>query len=191
MFYLILGLIVFLGLHSIRIFAEDWRSAQIALRGEAAYKGVYSLVSAIGLGLIIWGYGQTRIAPLDLYQAPAFTRHIASLLMLFSFVLLVCAYVPGTRLKGKLHHPMIISVKIWAFAHLIANGRLGDVLLFVAFLIWANFDLRAARARDRKLGTSYAAGSWGRDGLALLIGIAAWWLFARYGHAWLIGVSPF
>ncbi len=191
MIFLILGLVIFLGLHSVRIVAEDWRSAQLALRGESAYKGIYSLISALGLGLIIWGYGQTRIAPVDLYLAPAFTRHIASLLMLISFVLLLCAYVPGTRLKGKLHHPMIISVKIWAFAHLITNGRLGDVLLFGAFLIWAIFDLRAAKARDRQLATSYAAGSWSRDGIVVVIGLAIWWLFARFGHAWLIGVSPF
>ncbi len=191
MFFLILGLLIFLGLHSIRIFAEDWRTATLAGRGEARYKGIYSALSGISLVLIVWGYGQTRNAPIELYQAPGFTRHIASLLMLVSIILLVCAYLPGTRLKGLLHHPMVISVKIWAFAHLISNGRLCDVLLFGAFLIWAIFNLRAAKARDRLLGTSYAHGAWPRDAIAVLIGVAVWWLFARYAHVWLIGVSPF
>lgn len=190
MIYLLLGLVIFLGLHSVRIVAEDWRSAQIKQRGENAYKGLYSMLSVIGLALIVWGYGQARMAPMDLYQPPVALRHLASLLMLVSFVLLVCAYLPGTRIKGIVHHPMVLGVKVWAFAHLISNGRLADVLLFGAFLVWAVLNYRAARTRDRRLGTAYAAGVWSRDLLALVIGLSAWWLFARFGHAWLIGVSP-
>lgn len=190
MIYLLLGLVVFLGLHSVRIVAEDWRSAQIKQRGENGYKGLYSLVSVVGLALIVWGYGQARLSPVDLYQPPVVLRHLASVLMLVSFVLLVCAYVPGTRIKGMVHHPMVLSVKVWAFAHLLSNGRMADVLLFGAFLIWAVLDFRAARGRDRKLGTRYAPGAWSRDLLALVIAISVWWLFARFAHAWLIGVAP-
>jgi uncharacterized membrane protein len=190
MFFLILGLLIFLGLHSIRIYGEDWRGRQLAQRGEAAYKGIYSALSGVSFVLIIWGYGLSRAAPIELYSPPGFTRHLASLLMLVSLILLVCAYLPGTRIKGRLHHPMVISVKVWAFAHLIANGRLGDVLLFGSFLVWAIFDLRAAKARDRREGISYAPGSWNRDGIAVVIGIVVWWLFARYAHVWLIGVAP-
>jgi len=128
---LILGLIVFLGLHSVRIFAEDWRSARIAQWGEMRWKGLHSLGSIIGFALIIWGYGLTRATPIDLWQPPIFTRHLAALLTLPAFMLLAAAYVPGTRIRARLGHPMVLSVKLWALAHLLANGRLADVLLFV------------------------------------------------------------
>lgn len=191
MAWLILGLVIFLGLHSIRIFAEDWRTAQIKQRGEKAYKGLYSLVSIASFVLLIWGYGLSRAGGIELYQPPRFTTHIASLLMLVAVVLLVCAYVPGTKIKAMVHHPMVLSVKVWAFAHLISNGRLADVLLFGAFLVWAILDFKAAKARDRRLGTRYAAGNVSRDVLAVVIGVVAWWAFARFAHVWLIGVQPF
>ena len=188
---LILGLIVFLGAHSVRIVADRWRSAQIARLGENAWKGLYSLVSAVGLGLIVWGYGQTRMAPVDLWMPPVWTRHLASLLTLAAFVLLAAAYVPGTRIKGAVHHPMVIGVKVWALAHLLANGRLGDLVLFGAFLAWAVLDFRAARARDRASGTHYPGGRWDRDVVAVAAGVAGWGAFAFWLHGWLIGVRPF
>lgn len=191
MLVLIAGLVIFLGLHSVRIVAEDWRSARIAQWGEGRWKGLYSLASIAGFALIVWGYGLTRAAPVDLWQPPVFTRHLASLLTLPAFVLLSAAYVPGTRIKSRLGHPMVLAVMLWALAHLLANGRLADVLLFGGFLVWAVFSFRAARARDRLAATVRAAGSTGRDALALVIGLVAWAVFAVLLHGWLIGVRPF
>jgi uncharacterized membrane protein len=191
MIVLVLGLAIFLGVHSLRIFADDWRSAQMGRIGENAWKGLYSLFSLVGLVLIIWGYGLSRSTPVELWSPPVFTRHLSGLLMLLSFVLLAAAYVPGTRIRQVLGHPMVLGVKTWAFAHLIANGRLGDLVLFGAFLVWAIVLYAASRRRDRKAGTVRPKGSASRDALAVVIGIVAWAAFAFWLHAALIGVRPF
>jgi uncharacterized membrane protein len=188
---LIAGLVLFLGAHSVRIFADGWRSAQIARAGAGAWKAIYSIVSLAGFAMIIWGYGQTRLAPVDLWFPPAWTRHAAALLTLPAFVLLAAAYVPGTRIKAAVGHPMVAGVKLWAFAHLLSNGRLGDVVLFGAFLAWAIADFIASRRRDRAAGTRYPAGPVSRDVLAVAIGVVAWAAFAFALHGWLIGVRPF
>ena len=187
---LLLGLLVFLGVHSLRIVAPAWREAQIARRGEGPWKGLYSLASAVGLGLIVWGYAQSRTAPVDLWMPPLWTRHLAVLLVWPAFILLTAAYVPGTRIKAKLHHPMLLGIKIWAAAHLLANGRLADLLLFGGFLLWAVLDFRSARGRDRAAGTPYPPGNGAKDGVALVIGTLAWAVFAFWAHAWLFGVAP-
>jgi len=191
MIVLVLGLAIFLGVHSLRVFADDWRAAQIGRIGENAWKGLYSLFSLVGLVLIIWGYGLSRSTPVELWSPPVFTRHLSGLLMLLSFVLLAAAYVPGTRIQQVLGHPMVLGVKTWAFAHLIANGRLGDLVLFGAFLVWAIVLYAASRRRDRKAGTVRPRGSASRDALAVVIGIVAWAAFAFWLHAALIGVRPF
>lgn len=188
---LILGLVLFLGVHSVRIFADDWRSAQIARRGEGVYKGIYSLVSAAGLVLIVWGYGQTRIAPVDLWNPPVWTRHAASLLTLLSFVLIAAAYVPSNRIRAAVGHPMVAGVKLWAFAHLMANGRAGDLVLFGAFLAWAIVDFVSARRRDRASGRQPAPGKLAGDVMTVSAGVIGWVVFAMYLHAMLIGVRPF
>jgi uncharacterized membrane protein len=187
---LILGLLIFLGTHSVRIYADGWRAARIERMGEKAWKGVFSAVSLIGFVLLVWGYGETRGMP-DLWSPPDWTRPLTSLLTLPAFVLLVAAYVPGTHIKAAVGHPMVAGVKLWAFAHLLSNGRAGDMLLFGAFLAWAVVDYISARWRDRASGTRYPAGPWSRDVLAVVIGVVAWVLFAKWGHAWLIGVTPF
>ena len=191
MIYLIAGLIVFLGVHSVRIVAEDWRTRTIARMGENPWKGVYSLLSIAGFVLLVWGYGQARQMGVVLYDTPVFTRHIAGLLMLVSLVLLVAAYVPRNHIKAGIGHPMIVGVKVWAFSHLLANGRLSDVGLFGAFLAWAVLDFIAARKRDRRLGTVYPAGSMLGTGLTLLGGVILWGVFVAGLHLWLIGVPPF
>jgi len=188
---MILGLVIFLGVHSVRIVADGWRSAQIARRGEGAYKGVYSLLSALGLVLVVWGYGQTRAAPIDLWLPQAWTRHAASLLTLLSFVLIAAAYVPRNRLRAAIGHPMVAGVTLWAFAHLIGNGRLADVVLFGAFLAWAIVDVASARRRDRASGRRIAPGTTGGDAIAVAAGVIGWFVFALYLHAPLIGVRPF
>lgn len=188
---LILGLLVFLGVHSVRIFADGWRSAQMARMGEGAWKGSYSIASLIGFGLIIWGFGMARAAPVILWSPPIWTRHLTGLLMLVAFVLLIAAYVPGNRLKAKIGHPMLAGTKTWAFAHLLANGTLADVILFGSFLIWSIVSFITSRRRDRAAGVSYPVLGLGRDVVTLVVGVVAWALFAFYGHLWLIGVSPF
>ena len=191
MIYLIAGLVLFLGVHSIQIFANDWRTARIARIGESAWKGLYSVASIIGIVLVVVGYGLSRQAPMDLWMPPPWTRHITALLTLPIFILLAAAFVPDSSIKATLKHPMILSVKLWAFAHLLSNGRLGDLLLFGGFLLWAAFAFRAARQRDRLQGLTYPAIGLSRDFIVVAIGLAAWVAFAFYLHAALIGVRPF
>lgn len=188
---LILGLVLFLGMHSARIVADGARGRFIAARGENAWKGLYSLVSALGLGLIIWGFGQARQQPLALWATPIWTRHLASLLTLAAFVLLAAAYVPGNGLKARLHHPMLLGVKVWALAHLLANNTLAELLLFGGFLLWAIVDFRSARQRDRKAGTVYPPGRAAASALTVAVGALAWAGFAFWAHGAWIGVRPF
>jgi uncharacterized membrane protein len=188
---LILGLIIFLGVHSVRIYGESWRTAQIARRGEGAWKALYSLASAVGLGLIVWGYGMARREPLMLWTPQPWARHLAALLMVVAFVLLAAAYVPKNGIRYRVHHPMILGVKVWALAHLLANHTLADALLFGSFLAWAVLDFRAARARDRVGQVSYAPGQLGATVSTVLVGVLAYLAFTLWLHAWLFGVRPF
>ena len=187
---LIVGLVLFLGVHSVRIVADGWRSQMLVRLGEGAWKGLYSVVSLVGLVLVVWGYGLARQEPVVLWNPPVAMRHAASLVTLVAFILLAAAYVPRNALKAKLHHPMVLGVKVWALAHLISNGNLADVLLFGAFLLWAVLDFRAARQRDRALGTSYPSGTLAGTGIAVVLGLVAWAAFAFWAHALLIGISP-
>ena len=191
MLLLALGLLIFIAVHSIRLVADDWRTRQIARLGLLRWKALYSIVSLLGFVLIVWGFGAARTAPRVLWQAPLFTRHLALLLTLVAFILLTAAYVPGTRIKAKLGHPMLLAVKIWALAHLLANGKAADLLLFGVFLLWSIADYAVSRRRDRLQGTIYPAKGFSRDLLALVVGGGAWLWFAYFGHAWLIGVRPF
>jgi uncharacterized membrane protein len=188
---LLVGLALFLGIHSVRIFAEGLRTSGVASMGPLGWKAVYSIISIAGLIFIAYGYGLAREAPVDLWAPPVWTRHLASLLTLPVFVLIAAAYVPGTHIKAALGHPMILGVKAWALAHLLSNGRLADVVLFGAFLVWAILDYRAARKRDRQQGVTYRAESVVRDVAAVAIGLAAWAAFAMVLHGPLIGVRPF
>ena len=189
--FLILGLIIFLGLHSVRIVADDWRTAQIAARGANTWKGLYSLASAVGLGLIVWGYASARGQPAVLWDAPTWARHLAPPLTLAAFIFLAAAYVPRNSIKARLHHPMVLGIKVWAFAHLLANNTLADLLLFGGFFLWAVFNFRSARGRDRAAGTVYPAGTLAATLLAVAVGIGAWLVFAAWLHRLVIGVPAF
>ena len=191
MTYLLLGLIIFLGIHSVRIGADGFRTRTIATIGPGAWKGIYALISLAGFALIVYGYGLSRAEGGFLWNPPRWTNHVAALLMLVSFVLLVAAYVPGNRIKAKVGHPMVAGVKVWAFAHLLCNGRVGDVLLFGAFLAWAIANFIAARRRDRVAGTVYATQGITRDLLVIAVGFVAYGAFAFWAHYLLIGVKPF
>ena len=197
---LILGLVLFLGAHSTRIFAENWRQAILERLGEKAYKGVYTLVSLVGFGLMVFGFDQVRWDSPLLWAPPVWVKHAAALLMLLSLVLLASAYTPRNAIKAKLHHPMVLSVKVWALAHLLANPRLADVVLFGAFLLWSVLNFRAARQRDRLAAASEQAGE-GSAALqpeisisatwrAIGIGVVVWAFLLSRGHTWLFGVSP-
>ncbi|MDI1271137.1 MAG: NnrU family protein [Polaromonas sp.] len=187
---LILGLVLFLGVHSTRIVADGWRTATIGRVGELPWKAVYALLSIVGFVLIVWGFGLARQQPVQLWLAPRGMRHLASLLTLISFVLVAAAYVPRNAIKARLHHPMVLGVKVWALAHLLANGNLAHVVLFGTFLLWAALSFRAARARDRAAGTVYPAGTVSGTGITVVVGVAVWALFAFWAHGYLIGIRP-
>jgi uncharacterized membrane protein len=188
---LVLGLILFLGVHSTRIFADGWRTATIGKLGERPWKGVYSLVSIATFVLLVWGFARARQNPVLLWTPPVAMRHVAALLMVIAFILFVSAYVPGNWFKAKMHHPQFLSVKVWAFAHLIANGMLVDVLLFGGFLVWAVLGYTAARRRDRAAGAVYAPATAKGTVIAVVVGLVVWAVFAFWLHGWLIGVKPF
>ncbi len=188
---LLLGLALFLGVHSTRIVAEGWRTATIARVGEKPWKAIYSLLSIAGFVLLVIGYGAARQSPVVLFVPPVWTRHLAALLTIPAFVLLVAAYVPGNAIKRTIGHPMVAGVKVWALAHLLANGTLADLLLFGTFLAWAVLGFIAARRRDRAAGTTYPAGPGSRTAITVVVGLVAWAVFAFALHRPLIGVAPF
>jgi uncharacterized membrane protein len=187
---LVAGLLLFLGVHSVRIFAEGWRERVIAQRGENLWKGVYSLLSIAGFVLLLVGFGRARADTVVVWSPPHWTHDLAGLLTLAAFVLVVAAYVPGNAIKARLHDPMILGVKSWALAHLLADGTLAAIVLFGSFLAWAVLDFRAARRR-RATGTAPEPVRSGRTGVAVVVGIVAWAAFAFWLHGRWIGVWPF
>ena len=188
---LILGLLLFLGVHSVRIVADGWRGAQLARLGEKRWKGAYSLISLLGLALLIWGYALARQQPQPVWTPPLGLRHASGLLMLFSLILLAAANVPRNRIKTWVHHPMLLGTQLWAVAHLLANGSVADVLLFGGFLAWSSVDLYAAVRRDRAAGTRYQGGTMPGTLIAIGAGVALWLLLAFWLHGVLFGVRPF
>ncbi len=207
---LILGLILFLGAHSVRIVADDWRTQKMEALGEKAFKGVHALISLLGFYLLVVGYGEARLQTVVIWNPPTATRHISLLLMLFSSILMVAAYIPRNHLKIRMGHPMVLSVKVWALSHLLANGNLADMLLFGAFLIWALLNFKSARVRDRvqvqlpdsnaEVNAGVSSASLPEDVpvkpnlVATLItlagGIALWAVITFVLHAKLVGVAP-
>ena len=187
---LILGLLLFIGAHCVRMFANRWRDQQVTRLGEKPWKGLFALVSIIGFVLIVVGFGLARRHPLLLYVPALWLRHLNALFTLVAFVLVAAAYVPRNRIRAKLGHPMLAGTKSWAFGHLLATGMLHDVVLFGSFLLWATADFVVSRRRDRAMQVVYPPGTLQGDVMTLLIGIAAWAVFALVLHTWLIGVNP-
>lgn len=184
---LVLGLLLFLGVHSVRVVAPQWRERMRASLGEGPWKAAYSVLALLGFALIVWGYGQARQSPVVLWTPPVASRHLASLLTLVAFVLLAASQVRGNAIQARLQHPMLLGTKLWAFAHLMANGTLADVLLFGGFLAWAVVTYRSARRRGPVEVTVRA----GRTAVAVVAGVLAWAAFAFWAHAAWIGVRPF
>lgn len=187
---LILGLLLFLGAHSTRIFADRWRGAMVARLGLQRWKGLYTLPSLAGLALLIWGWGRARAEAVPLWFPPAWTAHLAALLTAVAFVLLAATYVPRNQIQAALHHPMVLGVQVWAVAHLLANGTQVHLILFGAFLVWAFLSYLAARRRDRAGGTRYPPGTLPRTLAAAAIGLALWAVFTFWLHERWIGVAP-
>lgn len=188
---LLAGLILFLGVHSVRQFADGWRTQVREVLGARAWRVGYSLLSLVGFVLIVWGFGLVRQTPVQLWSPASGMRHLAALVTLPACVLLAAAYVPGNQVKARVHHPMVAGVMLWACAHLLSNGNVGHVLLFGTFLGWAGLSYLAAKRRDRRDGMVYAAGKTGATGITVALGVASWMAFTLWLHGWLIGVRPF
>jgi uncharacterized membrane protein len=186
---LIVGLVLFLGVHSVAIVSPDLRGRVVQGMGEGPWKGLYALVSLVGFVLICYGFALTRQAPVILYSPPAWLRHVALLLMLPVFPLLIAAYLPG-RIKTAAKHPMLAAVKFWALAHLIANGSLADVLLFGGFLAWAVVDRISLKRRPVRAALRTAPpGTW-NDVIAVVLGLGIYALLIGWAHVRLFGISP-
>ena len=190
MLMLVVGLILFLGIHSTRIFADGWRSGTIARIGPLPWKGLYSVISLVGFVVLIWGFRAARQDTLVLWTSPAWMKHVTALLMVFAFILLVSAYIPRNSIKARLHHPMVLGVMLWAVAHLLTIGVASDLVLFGAFLLWAVLSFRAARQHDRENHTVYPPGNVIGTSVAVAVGLLAWSVFALLLHGPLIGVRP-
>ncbi len=186
MVILILGLLAFFAGHIVPM-SPATRDGLKERLGENAYKGLFTVIAIAGFVLIVWGYGLARQAPVVIYETPFWFRHITALLMVPVFILLIAAYLPS-RIKATVKHPMLIAVKFWAFAHLLANGTLADILLFGSFLLWAVFDLPSAKRRGAVGPEKQMEGPVRNDIIAIAGGLAIYGIFAIWLHEWLIGV---
>lgn len=188
---LIIGLLVFLGAHSVRIFAEEWRLRCIENWGPGRWKGAYSLLSIIGFSLLVVGFEQARTPVHVVWEPPLWTWHISVFLNLLASILMTAAYVPQNAIKLALKDPMILAVKTWALAHLVSNGTLAGIILFGSFLVWAVLDFRACRKRRALLGAvPNSQVSVQKTVFTVAIGAGAWLLIAGYAHRVIVGVSP-
>ncbi|MVA98734.1 NnrU family protein [Nitratireductor sp. CAU 1489] len=187
MLVLILGLALFLGVHSVRVFVPAWRDKKREAIGHGTWRGAYSLVSLIGFVLIVWGYGQAWAAAPVLYEPPVWLKHLAALLMLFALVAIMVFALPAGRLKPALKHPMLLAVKLWAVAHLLANGDLASILLFGSFLVWAVLDRISVKRRGE---APPAPGPMLNDAIAVGAAVVLYVLFVWKLHLWLFGALP-
>lgn len=192
MLTLIAGLILFLGVHSVRIFADDWRTRQQQKWGVDAWRGVYAVLALVGLLLVIYGFGLVRNEPVLVWIPPIGMRHAASLFTLMAFILLAAAYVPDNAIKARVYHPMVAAVKLWAVAHLMANGTVGHMVLFGSFLTWAVLDFISARQRDRRNpSATRPVTKLSATLITVVLGVIGWAVFAFLLHGLLIGTKPF
>ena len=191
---LLLGLFLFLGTHSVRIFANDWANSQIKKRGPSFWKICYTLLSLVGFFLIIKGYGLAQESRILVWSPPLWAGHLTALLTLLSFILLASSKRPKNLIYASVKHPMIIAVKVWALGHLLANGSLAAIVLFGSFLVWAILDFRSSRnrvgAQANEDSNSVITASWRGTLPAIFIGVITWGFFAFYLHRVLIGVQP-
>jgi uncharacterized membrane protein len=191
MLQLLIGLALFLGIHSLQSVAPIARQNSMARWGAIGFKAVYAGVAILGLYLVFKGYAQARLDPVVLWFPPRGLQSVTILLMWVAMILLVATYIPANHIKAKLRHPMTLSVKVWALSHLLINGNLADVVLFGGFLLWSVLVFRAARKRDRQNLRSAPEGKWLGTALTVLVGTGLWAAFFMGGlHMWLVGVMP-
>lgn len=183
---LIIGLLLFVGVHSVAIVNPAGRDALAARLGAGPFRGLYSVVAAAGLVLVVLGYGAAREAPTVLYVAPYWIRYVVAVLLLPLFMLLAAAYLPG-RIQSAVKHPMLVAVKLWAVAHLLVNGTVADLVLFGSLLAWAVADRISLKRRPRR-GVPGAARSRYNDAIAVVVGLALYALFLLGAHEWLFGL---
>lgn len=188
---LLLGVILFLGVHSLRIVADGWRTRTIERIGEQRFKGLFSLASAVGLGLIVWGFAQARATPVPLWPRPAWGPHAGATLMLPAFILILGPYIGRSHINTAVRHPMLCGTIVFGIAHLLANNRLADLALFGGFAVWAAVDLASALARDRREGRVWPAPLASHTVRQIAVGTAVWAAFGVYLHRLLFGVAPF
>jgi uncharacterized membrane protein len=188
MLLLIVGLLLFLGAHSVSILAPAWRDATAARLGDKPWKGLYAVVSLVGFVLLVLGYSAARQAPVLLWVPPAWTRHLALLLMLPVFPLLLATYLPG-RISRAARHPMLLATKLWATSHLLANGMLADVVLFGGLLAWAVADRISLKRRPAR-PIPGAPPTPANDVLAIALGLMIYVALVGALHQALFGVSP-
>jgi len=190
LFIMILGLVLFLGVHLVTTMREQ-RAGFIARFGENGYKIIYSLIAAIGIALIVYGFARYRANEwVELWSPPTWTRHLAALLVLFSMIMLVSAYARG-HIYMTLKHPMLAGVKLWAVAHLLANGDLGSVILFGAVLAWAVTDRISLKRRTDPGAPPIPVGGMRNDVIAVFGGIALYAVLGWWFHPYVIGVPAF
>jgi len=187
---LVLGLIIFLGLHSTRILSESGRERAILRLGEGPWKGIYSALSAIGLVLIVWGFAEARYTAPTQWTPFAGARHATMLLMLITMVLLAAYLFKQSHITAAVHHPMVWAVLAWSAGHLISNGSAADLVLFGAFFVWSAADLISSYARDRRNRLVYPEPNWSATGGAIVVGLLFWAVLVFWLHSWLFGVSP-
>ncbi len=186
----ILGLVVFLGAH-VFVTMRDRRAALIAKIGEWPYRGLFSLVSIIGLGLICYGFASYRDAgPIEIWYPPLWTRHIVVVLMWPASIFIAAAYIRG-NIQRKLKHPMLVAIKTWAFAHLCANGDLGGILIFGSVLVWAVYDRITLKRRADAGAPPIAEGGGKNDIIAVIVGTIIYLALGFVFHPVVIGVPAF
>ena len=190
MTWLIIGLIGFIGVHMVRVIAEDWRIRTRERVGEQRYKLVYSFISLLSFALMVWGYGSARHESAVLWTAPLAMYHVTSALMLVSMVLLVGFRISRSHLSVKLHHPMLWSVVVLCTAHLLVNGRVIDLVLFGSLLVWSVLDLVSCYGRDVRYQVVYPTPQARATVINLVLGVLFYVVFAVFLHAPLIGVAP-
>jgi uncharacterized membrane protein len=187
---LVLGLVIFLGLHSTRIVSESGRERAIARIGEGPWKGIYSALSVIGFVLIVWGFARARYDAPELWAPPAGARHITMLLMLVALILLASFRFKRSHFTAWVHHPMLWAVLLWSAGHLIANGSAADLVMFGAFFVWSAADLVSSYARDRRNGVVYPEPQLAATAGAVVAGLVLYAVLLGGLHLWLFGVSP-
>jgi uncharacterized membrane protein len=186
----LLGLVLFLGVHSFQAVANGLRTRLIGRIGLVTYKVIFSIVFVLGLTLIVWGFAIARETPVMVWLPSMAMRYVAGAFLLLAFVFFASAYVPSNAIKSRFHHPLLLGVKTWALAHLLANGSVASILLFSSFFLWSTFLFIVSRRRDRALKIHYPAGTLTDTAVAVCMGITAWALVAFVFHGMLIGIRP-